>query len=452
MKKLETPFKSFDLFNQDFVRSGISSDAIEYLSHPECKKILEKMNDDYLYWDKVKYQKLPNIAKLTPEKLWMALTLKREIASVPVMFGSHKFQYVLTNHISKSLHEFDMKFGGNLNLDETPEIDKRQYLISSIMEEAIASSQIEGAVTTRKKAKEMLRKNLSPKNTSEQMILNNYLSIKHISSIKNKKLTPSLLLEIHKNMTNSTLENPEDEGRFRETDDINVVDSTDNEVVYIPPTHSEIPELINLLCDYFKNSGEEDEFYTHPIVKGCIIHFMIGWIHPFADGNGRTARALFYWYMLNKGYWLIEYISISRLIIKNKTQYGMAYLYTETDRNDLTYFINYKIRTLHLAFNGLMLYLQKKVKEKKQFQIIIQVGHINERQAEIIRMLIDDETGLAVKELESIFRVSDQTIRNDLKALVERNIVKEIPLNNKSSIYGRGVKFMDFISRSSKRK
>jgi Fic family protein len=313
------------------------------------------------------------------------------------------------------------------------------------MEEAIASSQIEGAVTTRKKAKEMLRKNIPPKNISEQMILNNFTSINQLSSLKNQKLTPKVILEIHKNITFSTLENPQDEGRFRTTNDIDVVDSIDNEIVYSPPDHKEIPELINALCDYFNN--ESEDIYTHPIIKGCVVHFMIGWIHPFVDGNGRTARALFYWYMLSQGYWLIEYMSISRLIIKSKAQYGRAYLYTETDRNDLTYFINYKVRTLHMAFESLLSYIRKKVKEKKQFKLITHSGYINERQAEIIRMLYDeDDELLSVRELISAFSVADQTIRNDLKALMEKEIVKEIPLNNKMRVYGRGKKFEEFIS------
>lgn len=425
-------------------------EILEYLRQPQCKKLLEKLNVDYLYWDKVKYYTLPEISGLTNEKLWNVLTFKRESDGIPINFGKYSFQYVLTNHILKSLHDFDMKFGGNLNFDSTPEIDKRQYLVSSLMEEAIASSQIEGAVTTRKKAKEMLRKNLPPKNISEQMIMNNFLSINRISSLKNKKLTPSLILEIHKNITFQTLENSVDEGRFRTTNDIDVVDSIDNEIVYSPPNFEEIPGLIDELCEFF--NSENEDIYIHPIIKGCIIHFMIGWIHPFVDGNGRTARALFYWYMLSQGYWLIEYMSISRLIIKSKVQYGRAYLYSETDRNDLTYFINYKTHTLHKAFNSLLAYIQKKVKEKKQFKLISKIGHINERQAEIIRKLYDEEDQLlSVRELINIFAVADQTIRNDVKGLMEKGIVKEIPLNNKTSVYGRGENFEEFISTTFKK-
>lgn len=444
MKKIE-PAPSFLMWNKD--KPDESMELLNLIGNAECKKLFEKFNKDYLYWDKIKYETV--VKGLTKEKFWKALSFKREISSVPVKFNRYTFKYVLTNHISKRLHEFDMAFGGNINLQGTPEMDKRQYLISSLMEEAIASSQIEGAVTTRKKAKEMLRKNTPPRNLSDQMILNNYQSIIKLSTLKGQKMTQALLLEIHKSITESTLDNNEDEGRFRTTDDINVVDTIDNEIVYTPPSHNEIPDLINALCTYFNN--EDEEQYTHPIIKGCIIHFMVGWIHPFADGNGRTARALFYWYLLNKGYWLIEYMSISRLIFKSKVQYANAYLYTETDRNDLTYFVNYKIKMLHLAFESLESYIRKKVKEKAQFKLISHIGHINERQAEVIRILYEDNDRLiSVKELIDIFSVADQTVRNDLRGLLERGIVSEIPLNNRASVYGVGKKYSDFIKQAFK--
>lgn len=55
---------------------------------------------------------------------------------------------------------------------------------------------------------------------------------------------------------------------------------------------------------------------------------MIAYMHPFVDGNGRTARALFYWYMLKSGYWLTEYLSISRVIAKSKSPMKML-IYTQ---------------------------------------------------------------------------------------------------------------------------
>ena len=96
------------------------------------------------------------------------------------------------------------------------------------------------------------------------------------------------------------------------------------------------------LCE-FVNSEKP---FIHPVVKASIIHFQIGYIHPFMDGNGRTARALFYWFLVKKEYTLIKNISISRAILNSRIQYDKAFLKTENDNNDMTYFINYSIKSL----------------------------------------------------------------------------------------------------------
>ena len=125
------------------------------------------------------------------------------------------------------LHQFDLNIGGNLSAQSLiPKEDKHKYLVNSIMEEAIASSQIEGAVTSRRLAKEMLRKNTPPKTKSEQMIFNNYQTIQRILEIKHEPLTEKNLLEIHLLVTRDTMQKPE-EGAFRKTDDIHIVDVTD---------------------------------------------------------------------------------------------------------------------------------------------------------------------------------------------------------------------------------
>lgn len=106
-------------------------------------------------------------------------------------------------------------------------------------------------------------------------------------------------------------------------------DAITHEVVHTPPSYKDILPFIEDLCIFFNENNTK--VFIHPIIKGIIIHFMIAYMHPFVDGNGRTARALFYWYMLKSGYWLTEYLSISRVIVKSKKSYENAYLYTEAD-------------------------------------------------------------------------------------------------------------------------
>jgi Fic family protein len=314
------------------------------------------------------------------------------------------------------------------------------------MEEAIASSQIEGAVITRKKAKEMLRKNAKPSNKSELMIVNNYQTIKHIVEIKDSPLTRENFFEIHRLITNQTLDNSDDEGKFRDNDEINVVDSIDGEIVYTPPSFEDVPLLIDELILFF-NTIDNSKF-IHPIIKGCIIHFMIGYIHPFVDGNGRTARALFYWFLLKNGYWLTEYLSISRLIVKSKNQYAMAYLHTEIDENDLTYFIEYKIKTMRLAFEELTTYISRKIAEKKQVVSFQKISGVNERQAVILKWLNEEPDLLFnVKEIETRFNISNQTARTDLQGLAEMGFLEQIEVNKKSKAFCKSSEFENLITQ-----
>ena len=172
------------------------------------------------------------------------------------------------------------------------------------------------------------------------------------------------------------------------------------------------------------NDKNQDHVFIHPIIKGIILHFLIGYIHPFVDGNGRTARAIFYWYLIRKGYWLIEYMSVSRIILKAKAKYARAYLYTEYDENDLTYFILYNIKCISVALEELKLYIQNKAEEKKQVLSLIKNTDFNERQIVLIKDILQDKTEyFIVKQVEQRFNVSNQTARNDLNNMVKKGIL-----------------------------
>lgn len=385
---------------------------------------LKEINDEYLYWDKVKYK----AKTATPQEYWNAIKLSRSLNSQTISFGSNLFQFVTTDFVQRLLHYFDLHIGGNLGSNVgIAETDKKKFIISSIMEEAISSSQMEGANTTRKKAKEMIQKELKPKNKSEQMIMNNFVTMKHIVQNKTEDLTPEKLLYIHNLISNNTLENKYEEGVFRENDEIFVVNYSNSEVVHTPPKHQEIENLINELCEFFNN---EQKTFIHPIIKGIIIHFMIGWIHPFTDGNGRTARTLFYWYMLKNGYWLTEYLTISTIIKDTKNQYEKAFLYTENDQNDVTYFITYHLKTMEKAFIGLKDYIGRKQKEVIQAAKFIKIPNVNQRQAQILKTVNEDsDRVLSSKEIENRFSISSFTARADLNNLESLGFLEKIQVN-----------------------
>ena len=415
---------------------------ISLFCNAEYKKYFDRVEKDYLYWDKVKYN-APN--GINPEDFWVAVKMQR--LSNAISFGKYVFSYKINDYMQQYLHEFDMNFGGTLSSDNIiTERTKQYYLLSSIMEEAIASSQMEGASTTRKVAKEMLRKQQKPKDASQQMILNNYRTIRFLSEKKDSPLSKELLLEIHRKISEKTLDNPEDVGNFRTTNDIVVSNKLTGEVAHYPPDCDEIELIIEQLCDFANN----DKTFVHPIIKAIIIHFMISFLHPFVDGNGRTARSLFYWYMLKKGYWLTEFLSISRIIYSTKSKYEKVFLYTEHDDYNLGYFINYNLVVLNKAYKELKAYLDRKSKEHSALFEFKNITGINERQAKILKIATKKPENIFIcKDLETELGVSVKTIRADLEGLVKKDLLKTIPLNKRLTGYIRTDDFEDKLKEFS---
>lgn len=404
--------------------------------------LIDKINEGYEYWDAVKYKKCPK--SFSPKKLWTYVKASRFRNMIRV-WEKYGIKFAITNQMQRMCHEFDMNFGGSWGTSSIiSEDNKERYLVSSLMEEAIFSSQMEGAATTRRVAKDMLRKKMSPKDKSQQMIANNYQTIQFVVQNQDTPLTVELLQHIHKLMTENTLDDPNDAGQFRRNDDVVVENGITHEIVHRPPSYTELPSFVEDLCKFFNE--EKPKVFIHPIIRGIIIHFMIAYMHPFVDGNGRTARALFYWYMLKEKYWLTEYLSISRVIAKSKKSYEKSFQYTEADNNDIGYFVAYNLRVLDLSFKQLQGYLKRKQEETKAANTFLQLGDINDRQAQIIKMYVDNpKEVITVKDIQSKFFVSATTAKSDIMGLVDRGLINEFAFNKVKRGYVRSDKFEEAV-------
>lgn len=422
----------------------VGQQAFSLLTNPDYQALVRHINNDYLYWDKAKYHCPKSI---DPKVFWMSIKFLRLANIRTLIFGDNTFSYSITDRMQSLLNQFDMNFGGMLTSSSLiPEQDKQMFLVSSIMEEAIASSQMEGANTTRKVAKEMLRKQQQPRNKGQQMILNNYETIRYISEHRNDEFNVANIKIIHASIAKNTLENPAQEGVFRETDDIVVQNSVTGTIVHQPPTHTQIEQMIEELCAFANDESTEN--FIHPIIKATIIHFMLAYIHPFVDGNGRTARSLFYWYLIKKGYWLTEYLSISRVIYKSKSSYEKAFIYAESDMNDVSYFIHYNLNAMQKAFEQLKQWLQHQAQKRQEAQTYTVIEGINDRQAYLLRLFADQpNVDIRVKEAATRFNVTPHTARADLQHLVELGLLREIALDKKTKSYVRTFEFEAILQK-----
>ena len=390
------------------------------------------VNGRYLHWDQIRHREPPE--GLTHEEWWTGVRLARTglLKAVPLVDKQNRaLQFAMPDPIQRSIHNIDRLAAGNVEmpLPIVSEGQRDRYLVSSLIEEAITSSQLEGASTTQDVAKAMLRSGRAPRDRSEQMILNNYRVMQDIRDLKEEPMTPDLLMRMHRIVTLDTLDDPGGAGRLRlPNEDIKVVDHKSQIVLHEPPAAKTLPGRLQRLCD-FANRHESEEPFVHPLIKAILLHFMLGYDHPFVDGNGRTARALFYWSLARAGYWLMEYVSISRLLKEAPAQYARSYLYTETDENDATYFIDHQLGVIEKAIAALHDYLARKASEQASAEAILRHApklseQLNHRQVALLsHALRHPEHAYTVASHERSHRVTPQTSRTDLQYLANLGLL-----------------------------
>lgn len=382
--------------------------------------------DRYLHWNDLRRR--PSPSPFNHEEWWYILKLNRKARYQAIGLTdtqSRRFVFGQTNALTELLHQIDRGLGLALGLPEAitqPGLRDR-YVVNTLIDEAITSSQLEGAATTRAEARQLLRSKRPPRDKSERMILNNFLTMQRIRDLRHEKLTPELIFELHRQITDGTLEKEDAAGRFRLAEENVRVTDEDGVELHLPPPADELPMRMAALCAFA--NGEDPAYFIHPVIRGIILHFWLAYDHPFYDGNGRTARALFYWSMLRQEYPLFEFISISEILLRAPKKYAMAFLHTESDDNDLTYFILHQAGVIQEAVQALRDYLERKKQELKTASAQLHgMQELNHRQqALLIHALREPATSYQIIMHQHSHAVTHQTARSDLFDLVNRGLL-----------------------------
>lgn len=375
----------------------------------------------YPSWDELRRRTPP--AGLTHRQWWALLKVGRLTQSRPLALAARDgapFTYNLPDTVLESLDDINSRARGRLAAPEPiMSVDTRdRYLVSSLMEEAIRSSQLEGAVTTRRVAKELLRSQRKPRDRSERMIVNNYAAMQFVREHVDEAMTPALVCELHRIVTEGTLDNPAAAGRLQLPDEprVGVWAEFDDVCLHEPPPAIELPERLERLCAFA--NGNDDAGWLPPLVRAVATHFMVGYDHYFEDGNGRTARALFYWVALKNGFWMLEFVAISRILRGAPAQYARSYLDTEADDGDVTYFIAYQLRVIRRALDDLNSYLARKASEATAARASASRLRLNPRQLAIVEGALRDGTlRLTARSHAVSHQVTLATSRTDLRGL-----------------------------------
>lgn len=397
------------------------------LNRDGIEKLFTKVsNDEYLYWDKAKYYFENQILK--PSEIWCIVRQIRKISSVETPIKAEnkmRFTWYRPLYTDKFLREIDMYTGGAFLTERTAaaqENERQKYLTRGIVEESIASSQLEGADTASKYAKKMITENIRPRTKGEQMIMNNYRVMKKIEhEYKDRELSLYLLQRLQSELTEGTLDAAFAPGELRKDSD-GIVVVYDEKIAHVPPKAEFVRQELERLIAY----ANDDTDFVHPVIKAIQLHFWIGYLHPFPDGNGRMARAVFYWYLFRHNYWAIGYVPISMMLKRSQRSYAFAYIYSEQDDYDFTYFFDYNIRCILKAIDSFNTHVEKKIVENEKLGAVIQqkMPGLNQRQIYALKYLLGGANATSSKNSYSIMHnVTPKTAYRDLKMLRSLGLV-----------------------------
>ena len=387
------------------------------------KELIEKFStENYLSKEEISYR-LPN--NLALGEFWQEVVKFRKQKSEILPFNDQagqNFWYLLTPVLQKEIYEIDSSGKDSLYRVVKKEIEN-ELIKDSLIEEALYSSVIEGAFSTMKRLRELVEKERKPVDINDQMVLNNYHAMQFILQEKHKELSVDFILKLHKIVTEKTLfEDEAYAGRFRD-DMAYVKDKRRDIVIYTPPSAGQVFLAMKQLIEWVNEKN--DAHFIHPLIKASFIHFYFVYIHPFFDGNGRTARALFYYFMIKNGYEFFKYFSISVVVQKTKIQYYKAIKDTEDCNADITYFLLYMATTIlesiHLVTERIAQHYQRdfvfiRLKERGVL--------LNERQEKFLkRFFVSDKRAITIKAYKDWFKVVYETARRDLEDLTAKGIL-----------------------------
>ena len=394
----------------------------------------------YLHWDTLR--RLDPPGDLSREEWWTGIKLSRRAPSRRIALRDARgrpFHFMLPDPVQEALHRIDRRAGGRIGMPDTaanPQTRNR-FIVDSLIQEAVTSSQLEGASTTRAAAVRMLRTGRRPRDRSERMILNNYRAMRAVREMQDSPLTAQAVLDLHVTLTADTLRDPAAAGRLQRPEDerVEVCDASE-QVLHRPPPAEQLPDRLNQMVR-FANRGADDGVFMHPVVRAVLLHFWLAFDHPFEDGNGRTARALFYWSMLHHDYRLFEFVSISRFLKAAPAQYARAFLHVETDGNDLTYFIAHQVDVIGRAIDELDKYLETRFRQVQRIERMLRRStDLNQRQLALLAHAVrHPDAEYTTRSHQTSHNVAYATARADLFRLAELGLLDRRRIGRKTHVF-----------------
>jgi len=345
--------------------------------------------------------------------------------------AGHKYRYFLPEKINHSffwtdkginelLEQASLKLGElNAFSQFVPDID--MFIKMHITKEAVISSRIEGTQTNMEEAL-IDKPGIDPERRDDWQEVNNYVRAMNtaIEELNTLPLSNRLIKNTHKTLLSSGRGEYKTPGEFRRSQNwiggASLADAT-----FIPPTHTELPELLSDLELFLHNT----EIQIPHLIKIALAHYQFETIHPFLDGNGRIGRLLITLYLVSQGILDAPLLYLSDFFEKNKTLYYDNLTFVRT-KNDLGQWIKFfLVGVIQTAEKGVDT-LDKIVSLKKYIEeeSILLMGRRTKQGMVLFHQLFSQPV-LTSKEVESMTGLSRKAANDLIKVFIEKNILKE---------------------------
>jgi Fic family protein len=384
------------------------------------QQLLKEFFERYLNKKEIMYR-LP--APFSIEEFWPEVLKHRKNIGKKLTLpdqNNNNFWFGINEKLTKNI-DYINKFASVDLFNSLPDEMSENIINEVLIDEAFNSSVIEGAFSTRKRSQEIIKKN-NPVNKDEQMIYNNYKALEYVLQNLHRHMDEDMILDIYRLVTHNTLDKDDIVEKYR-NDKVYVWNDGKQEVVYEAPKHDKVQEFMDKLIEFI--NSEDDGI--HPVVKASIIHFYFVYIHPFFDGNGRTARTLSFMYLLKNGYSYFKFFSISGVLKEERSKYYKALKDVEDFDSDMTYFINYMSEMIVKAIEITLILFKKEfaymiIKHKLVLKKTFITGRIDKALKQYLKKNI---AYITIEEHQKKYKSSYETARTDLNALVSLGIFEK---------------------------
>jgi len=290
----------------------------------------------------------------------------------------------------------------------------------AIIHSAHSSTSIEGNRLSLEQVSELARgREITATRRDKQEVLNYLNVLTNIKNlIKNNSITEKDILNIHRMVTKNTLDNLEDCGVYRNRYVV-VANRFTGEVFFRPPQNLEVPGLVKNLLEWI-NSEESKEL--DPIIEVGIDHYELVRIHPFVDGNGRTARVLAVLILYLRGFDTNQFFCFDEYYNSDRPAYYKALQSVKQDTLDLTDWLEYFVEGVNVSTEAvkerIIRLSSKRLRKAKGKQIAL-----TERQMRIIEF-INQNGKITNRDVREMFKLSNRAALDEINKLFEFQVLK----------------------------